>query len=94
MVRWFRWMTAVNVVGVFVLLLALTLPAVFAFIFQPRYSGELMLVPVDVPARAEAPPWAAAAAHERLEVPAQYQTPDLAARPWDELPGGAVRFRN
>ena len=94
MARWFRWMTAVNVVGLIVLVLAMTVPAVFAFLFLPRYSGELVLVPVEAPARPAAAIAATARAPERLEVPPGLRAPDLSPRPWDELPSGGVRLRD
>lgn len=94
MVRWFRWMTAVNVVGIITVALAMTAPAVFAFFFLSRVSGELLLVPVEpapAPAVAASVP---AAPPPRLEVPPEFRTPDLAARPWDELPDGRIRMRD
>ena len=94
MIRWFAWLTAVNVAGVIVLAFAVLVPGVLAYVFfLPRASVEVRLVPVD-PSPAEAPPPAAAAAPARLEIPAEFRSPDLVARPWDELPGGAVRLRN
>lgn len=97
MIRWFAWLTTVNVVGVIVLALAVLAPGVLAyFLLLPRASIEMKLVPVEnAPARS-APPAVLqpSDAASRLEVPAALRSPDLSSRPWDELPGGAVRLRD
>ena len=94
MIRWFAWLTAVNVAGVIVLAFAVLVPGVLAYVFfLPRASVEVRLVPVDPPS-AVAMPALAAPAPARLEIPAEFRPPDLVARPWDELPGGGVRFRD
>jgi hypothetical protein len=89
-------LTAVNVAGVIVLALALLAPGVLAYVFWPSASVKMKLVPVDAAPGAEAQR-AAPRAREveaRLDVPAGFRSSDLSQRPWEELPGGGVRFRD
>lgn len=94
MARFFRWMTAFNAVGVLILLIAMAVPAVLAFMLFPRYSGELVLVPIERAAAPVAPARVPDEESARLEIPVEFRTPDLVPRPWEELPGGAVRLRD
>jgi len=95
LIRWFACLTAVNFVGVLVLALALLAPGVVAYVLWPRASVELKLVPVVAASKAHAQAARASGhgAEERIDVPAGFRTPDLSPRPWEELPGGEVRFR-
>jgi len=96
LIRWFAWLTAVNVVGVIFLALAVIAPGVLAYFFVlPRASVEMKLVPVEEPRERAATDAAPRArdAEPRVEIPAGFRAPDLSPRPWEELPGGEVRFR-
>jgi hypothetical protein len=80
-----------NVLGT--LLIGLSVVAgssVLAGLASPAGSVEVRLVPID-PAMPTAP---VATAVARVGIPPEYQTPDLAIRPWDVLPDGSVRMRD
>jgi hypothetical protein len=55
----------------------------------------MKLVPVEEPRERAATDAAPRArdAEPRVEIPAGFRAPDLSPRPWEELPGGEVRFR-
>jgi len=87
----FRWLATLNVLGT--LLIGLSVVAgssILASLASPAGSVEIRLVPLD--SASPAAPTATASA--RVEIPPEYQTPDLAIRRWDVLPDGTVRMRD
>jgi hypothetical protein len=59
-----------------------------------RESVEIKLVPVE-PAPTQVAAYDAAMDNshtKRIEIPAEYRTPDQGAKPWVILPDGSVRF--
>ena len=91
MVVLFRWLAKLNVLGT--LLIGLSVVAgsgTLAGLALPSGPVEIRLVPID----SASPAAPAATAGARVDIPPEYQTPDLAIRRWDVLPDGTVRMRD
>ncbi|HTP61846.1 MAG TPA: hypothetical protein VMJ14_07175 [Burkholderiales bacterium] len=91
MARLFRWLTAVNLVGLVVVAMSVLVPGVLAAVFPPT-SVEIQLVPIEKarPSEPRLPP----RADDQAALPTAVGAPDLSPRPWEVLPDGTVRFRD
>jgi len=93
LIRWFIGLTAVNVVCAIVLALTVLSPGALAYVLWPRASEEVKLVPLEgAPERGSNLGATPLLVQDAPSLDA-YRSPDLTARPWEVLPGGAVRIR-